>query len=58
MTRYSLRFGTTRIPMVEVLRVPLDPNEQIPVERKVYGFTTQHAYRRALRWARQHGDPR
>lgn len=51
MKRYALRFGTTRIPMVEILLGQ-------EITHRCYGFTTQHAYRRALSWARQNGDPR
>lgn len=63
MTRYTLRFGTTVVPMVEVLHPSPYPaghrqHEDPRVERRIYGFTTQHAYRRALRWVRQNGDPR
>lgn len=67
MKRYALRFGTTRIPMVEVT-TPETIRHYVGdrpvtstadrVVHKAYGFTTQHAYRRALSWARENGDPR
>jgi hypothetical protein len=61
VTRYNLRYGTTRIPMVEVLdaqRDALRPISERDIVKRVYGFTMHHAYRRALRWARKNGDPR
>jgi hypothetical protein len=61
VTRYSLRYGTTRIPMVEVT-IPTAINERgvypSRVVKRIYGITLHHAYRRALVWARQNGDPR
>jgi hypothetical protein len=67
MSRYNLRYGTTRVPMVEVLEPEVRTEHVLhrPVRvgsdrvvKRVYGFTPHHAYRRALRWVRQNGDPR
>lgn len=59
VTRYSIRYGTTRIPMVEILDVrPGEFNMPHNIVKRRYGWSMHHAYRRGLAWVREHGDPR
>jgi hypothetical protein len=53
MARYGLVFLDTLIPTVLVRTVPGSK----PVHR-ARGFTRGHAFSRAVKWARAHGDPR
>lgn len=63
-SRFGLRVADSMIPCVEVtdgvvqsgpVRVRVSPEQ---VVKRCYGFTFAHAYNRALRWSREHGDPR
>lgn len=48
---YGLRYPTSWVPLVYVTQGDV-------VVHKSYGVTPTHALNRALRWMREHGDPR
>jgi hypothetical protein len=50
-SRFGLRFGETRIPMVEITVSGVD--KPVVVKRR-YGFTKQHALTRAIAWKHAH----
>ena len=53
MARYGMLFLDTLIPTVVIRTVPGSVEAH-----RVRGFTRGHAFSRAVKWARAHGDPR
>lgn len=51
MPRYGVRFADSWIPTVEVTLAGRTVH-------RARGFTRSHAFKRALDWSREHGDPR
>lgn len=64
--RYGLRFDESRIPTAVITRredrasnIIANSTYSVWVEiKRMRGFTTSHASRRAFNWMRKHGDPR
>lgn len=61
--RYGLRYAPSKMPSAVEVTVPeivsLSPLtlRHHPIKR-FYGFTPAHAWKRAVKWTRAHGDPR